>query len=125
MPMSHCMRKVISILLLFYYLASYAQQNLPPVYKIDTNTITLQLPQKYIHVFPDKKGTLTIQQVSNPPFANQFVPVTEEFNYFSSRTHWQQFRIRNGMTKNAKVGFFEGSSFLSDNESSDYYLKHQ
>ena len=83
-----------------------AQNNLPPVYEIRTDTVEyLDLNGSNWQMLEDRTGKLTIDQVSQPPIANQFhtntVP-TEGVNVY-----WFRYRIKNTMTQKVEIAIPE------------------
>ena len=51
----------------------YAQHDLPPIYEIKSDTAFEQdLGNNYWQMLEDKEGKWTIDQITRPPFSNQF-----------------------------------------------------
>lgn len=64
-----------SILLLLTFLATtiFAQNNLPPVYEINTDTaVNIMLVDAYWQMLEDPDGKWTIDEVSQSPVADRF-----------------------------------------------------
>jgi hypothetical protein len=101
------MRKVIT-LLFFISLSviSTAQNNLPPVYEITTDTSVVDtLPNTYWQMLEDKNGKLSFEEVSKPPLADRFhynTTKTRRIDY-SISTYWMRYRFRNDLTHEVKI----------------------
>jgi len=64
-----------SILLLLTFLTTiiFAQNVLPPVYEINTDTaVNITLDDAYWQMLEDPEGKWTIDEVSRPPIADRF-----------------------------------------------------
>src|SRR4051812_23362932 len=108
--------KMVFTSLFFNSLAfiSIAQNNLPPVYEIKTDTVEyLHLKDSDWQMLEDKTGKFTINQVSQPPLTNKFhantVP-TKGFD-FSINAYWFRYRIKNIMTHNAGISLPEAAAY--------------
>ena len=95
-------------LLLFSCVASIsaAQNNLPPVFEIKTDTAFVNfLPPSYWQILGDKNGTLSLDQVSQSPLANSFRYYNSQANKndFSIHSYWVRYVLRNEMDHDAKI----------------------
>ena len=83
--------KKIFFLWLFLLLAlikTIAQNNLPPVYEIKSDTAYEQdLDSAYWQVLEDKAGTLKIDEVSNQPLAGKFQNIDYKIKSFDTTIH--------------------------------------
>jgi len=121
------MQKFFSILLLLFSIVFVqAQDSHSSIYEITSETSAYEIvSEQYVQILSDRGNTWTIQQVNSSPLVNQFSPTAPNFNYFSTHTHWQRFRLHNVTVKEVSVGFFENTGFFRANENVNYYLLHQ
>ncbi len=94
------MKKIFlsGIVCLFFIARIVAQNNLPPVYEIKSDTAYQQeLSQNYYQVLDDKAGNWTIDQVIKPPISHQF----RDRNFMpqgvdtSVSTYWFRYILKN------------------------------
>src|SRR5215831_18725793 len=99
------MKKIFLVFFLFLLLSvkTFAQNNLPPVYEIKTDTAVANFPDSSCQVLEDAEGKYTIEQVSQFPLATKFHSNTG-INH-SVNTYWVRFRIKNDMIHEAKISF--------------------
>src|SRR4051794_3119158 len=98
------MRKFF-ILLFFLNVAfiGIAQNNLPPVSEIKTDTAEyFNLNDSNWQMLEDRTGKLTIDQVSQPPIANQFH--TNIVSAEGVNIYWFRYCVKNVMTQKIEVG---------------------
>ena len=104
---------LLSSAILSLNLITIAQDNLPPVYEISTDTsFHTELPNAYWQMLEDPRGKWTINDVSNSPVSNTFHSNTaknNQFNY-SIHTYWFRFRLKNVKKNEATIGFGDESS---------------
>ena len=119
----------IAFVLCTLLLKANAQNFLPPVYEINSETIVWELlPDSCFQILEDGKGKWTIEQVSALPLVNQFHENTTQTNgiNYAVHTFWLRFRLRNAMGRTINTGFYDvGWYFWSDNERIDYYLQYK
>ena len=114
------MKKTILIWLSFLLsiAATIAQNNLPPVFEITTDTALFNpLPNEYWQMLEDK-DKLSLEDVTKLPIANRFHFDTTKDNKFnfSIHTYWFRYRLKNVMNRDAEIGFGTNS------EKSKFYL---
>ncbi len=94
----------IFFILLFFTLSAeavFAQQELPPVYEIKTDTaVAIRLDDAYWQMLEDPEGKWTIDEVSRSPIADKFHANTTETNGilgvdYSINTFWLRYRFKN------------------------------
>ncbi len=104
--------KKISFLVLLTILSiskTITQNNLPPVYEINTDTaVNLTLGDAYWQMLEDPEGKWTIDEVSRPPIADQFHANTTKTNGilevdYSINTFWFRYRFKNNMKHEARI----------------------
>src|SRR5215469_2554807 len=106
------MKKYPALLLfLCFSLAGVTQNNLPPVYKITTDTATsVVLDSAYCQMLEDREGKWTINEVSNSPIADKFhlnTTKTKGVDY-SINTFWFRYHLKNNMDHEARIAIQEG-----------------
>jgi two-component system NtrC family sensor kinase len=108
------MKKILSFLLTFLpVLNLIAQNNLPPVFEIKTDTIEyLLLNDSNWQMLEDRTGKLTINQVIHSPIADQF----HAFNKvdYSTNVDWFRYRFKNVMSHEAGITIGEGGAGYAD-----------
>src|SRR5215831_1041245 len=90
------------ILLLFLCITfiSAAQNNLPPVFEITTDTVEyLNLNDSNWQMLEDKTGKLTIDQVSQLPVASRFHGNTG----IAKGVYWFRYRLKNAMPQKVEI----------------------
>ncbi len=105
------MKKVLFIWLftLIPFVNTIAQNNLPPVYEITTDTaVNISLDDSHWQMLEDTEGNWTIDDVRSPPVADKFHPNTtkprEIFSLdYSINTFWFRYRFKNTMGHEAKI----------------------
>jgi two-component system, NtrC family, sensor kinase len=83
-----------------------AQNNLPPVYEIKTDTAFEQnLNNTYWQLLEDKDGKWTIEQVSASPLSDRFHDSLSKIKTIDTtvQTYWFRYRLKNSMSREAKV----------------------
>ena len=102
------MKKVLVIWLLAVssFANTIAQNNLPPVYEIKTDTaVNITLDNVYWQILEDRGGELTIDQVSLSPLVEKFHSNNTEkkgINH-SIKAYWVRYRFKNSMTHEARI----------------------
>jgi len=113
------MRQVFT-LLVFSYLAFIcaAQNNLPPVYEITTDTaLQVTIPDSYWQMLEDKGGRLSFEDVSRPPGVDQFHYYIKAENKLNpSAIFWFRYVLKNVMNHDARI------CFPTYGEQSDFYI---
>jgi signal transduction histidine kinase len=95
-----------------------AQNNLPPVYEIKSDTALIDtLPNNYWQILKDTNGKLTFEQVSKSPVADKFhydspVGIT---HYITA--YWSRFILKNVTDHKISIGFYDKGL-----QSSDWYI---
>jgi hypothetical protein len=117
------MRKVITLLLfIFVSVINTAQNNLPPVFEIKSDTgLINSLPDGFWQMLEDKEGKLSFAEVSKSPIVDKFHYNTakdKELN-LSISTYWFRYVLKNTMDHDAKICL--GDSDIFQNEQSDFY----
>jgi hypothetical protein len=102
------MKRVLLIWLLaaILFAGTIAQNNLPPAYEIKTDTAAnITLDDAYWQMLEDSAGTLTIDQVSQPPLAEKFHSnnTNRKGIDHSIQAYWVRYRFRNDITHEAKI----------------------
>jgi two-component system NtrC family sensor kinase len=114
------MRKLFTIILIFYYgLNCCAQNNLPPVYEIVTDTGYQQnLNYTYWQILEDKGEAWTIEEVSKPPLSDKFIDSINKLKSsdLTARAYWFRYRLKNVMSREAKI------ALDSHSEQDDFYV---
>ena len=111
------MKKILFIWLALWTFLSQAiaQDNLPPVYEITTDTALKNiLPDAYWQLLEDKDGTLSYEQVSKFPVADKFHYDTAKKINFQIPTYWFRFTIKNITNRQLKIGFYDDFKAISD-----------
>src|SRR5215831_12587075 len=97
---------VIWLALVVSFLKTVAQNNLPPVYEIKTDTAAyIAFDDSSWQMLGDKTGKLTIDQVSQSPVADQFHNNTGTDH--SVNIYWFRYRIKNVMRHEARITISE------------------
>ncbi|HZZ75682.1 MAG TPA: 7TM diverse intracellular signaling domain-containing protein, partial [Puia sp.] len=122
-------KQFLPLISLFLFVANVnGQSGLPPIYNItsDTALITL-IPPGYLKMLEDKKGTLTLQQVTQSPVADEFHFNQSKGNLFDYNVHtyWFCYRLRNAMSHDTEVGFGFDNLQHQDNGLSTFYLNKE
>jgi len=102
------MKKVLLIwlLALISFANTIAQNNLPPAYEIQTDTaVSIRLDDAYWQMLENRRGELTIDQVSRSPLAEKFHPNNTKKKGFdhSIKAYWVRYRLRNSMLHEARI----------------------
>ncbi len=102
------MKKILGLCIFFTFLfiKTIAQNNLPPVYEITTDTIlSVKLDDSYWQMLEDPKGKRTIDEISRPPLADQFHTNTTKSKGldYSVRTFWLRYRFINSMQHATRI----------------------
>src|SRR4249919_829086 len=90
---------------LFVFAHAYAQNNLPPVYEITTDTAITIIPEKFWQILEDKKGDLSFEQVSRSPVSDHFHYNTVNNLHFDHSIHsyWLRFILKNTTDHTVKI----------------------
>jgi two-component system NtrC family sensor kinase len=83
-----------------------AQNSLPPVYEINTDTaVAITLNDAYWQMLEDPEGKWTIDEVSQSPVADKFHANTTKINGVdhSINTFWLRYRFKNNMGHEARI----------------------
>ncbi|MEO7043931.1 MAG: 7TM-DISM domain-containing protein, partial [Ferruginibacter sp.] len=105
--------------LLFLFIKTMAQNNLPPVYEIKSDTAYEQdLDSAYWQVLEDKPGTLKIDEVSNQPLAGKFEGIASKIKSLdiTIHTYWFRYRLKNTTNKEINI------ALDSRADQSDFYI---
>src|SRR4051794_23091786 len=102
------MKKIVWIWLAFLFsiATAIAQNNLPPVFEITTDTILDQeLTVIYYQMKEDKDGKFTIEQVTQSPLSDKFHRRDTILTNVDTlvNTFWFRFRLRNDLKKEIKI----------------------
>jgi two-component system, NtrC family, sensor kinase len=102
------MKKIFLLLLfaLFLFGKIVAQNNLPPVYELKTDTALGQyLDKSYWQLLEDKDGKWTIEQVNQSPLKDKFHDSLSKLKVIDTTVHtyWFRYRLKNSMSIEAKV----------------------
>src|SRR5215831_15364291 len=97
----------------FLFINVVAQNNLPPVYEIKTDTASVSFPDSCWQMLGDVSGNWTIDQVSQPPVSDKFHPDTDIADS-SIKTYWIRLRLKNSMPHEAQVYFRGAYPFFFD-----------
>jgi two-component system, NtrC family, sensor kinase len=115
------MEKTIALLVILFivFQEATAQNNLPPVYEIKTDTAYLQIvPKQFWQMLPDKGGKLEIDDVSKLPLADQFFYPGQTTNADTiENVYWLRYQIKNTLAREAKI------SLTSMSDYDDFYLQ--
>ena len=101
--------KKISFLVLLTLLSitkAIAQNNLPPVFEIDTDTASaIRLNDAYWQMLEDPEGKWTIDEVSQSPLADKFHANTTKIKGVdrSINTFWLRYHFKNNMGHEARI----------------------
>ncbi len=117
------MKKTFILLcsLLFLFIKTKAQNNLPPVYEIKSDTAFEQdLDSAYWQVLEDKPGTLKIDEVSNQPLAGKFEGIASKIKSLDTtiHTYWFRYRLKNATDTEINI------ALDSRADQSDFYVFH-
>ena len=113
------MKKIFSLFLfsLLLFTKTIAQNNLPPVFEIKTDTAFQQyLSTEYWQLLEDKAGKWAIGDVSKPPLAGQFHDSLSKAIDTPLNTYWFRYRLKNIMSYAAKIALDANSDQV------DFYL---
>ena len=89
---------------------SAAQDNLPPVFEIATDTAEyIRVSDSCWQTLKDKTGKLTIDQVSQPSFTDQFH--TDTFSERGIHVYWFRCRLKNAMSHKVEIAILEDVSY--------------
>src|SRR5437773_3578428 len=93
----------------------------PPPHTIYTDTLDVEIPDTAWQMLEDPTGTLTIDQVSQPPMSNKFHFDSTYRNGigFSIHTYWMRLRLRNGMARRADIILYQQYA-----DKIDYFFKY-
>ena len=107
---------------LFVFAHAYAQNNLPPVYQITTDTAITTLPEKFWQILEDKEGDLSFDQVSRSPVSDHFHynTVNSQHVDHSIHSYWFRFILKNATDYTAK--FCVDDTLNHYSEKSDFYF---
>lgn len=97
----------------------FAQNALPPVYEIKTDTVVeYTLATDYYQMLPDKMGKWTVEQVTKQPVTNGFFSRSNKPNGVDTVVHtfWFRYRIKNSLNRRLNV------SLDSRSDKSDFYV---
>jgi signal transduction histidine kinase len=115
------MVKALALLVLLFsgFPAAIAQNSLPPVYEIKTDTTIMQIvPQQYWQMLPDKGGKLKIDDVSKLPLTNHFYFRGQPTNADTvENVYWMRYQIKNTTDREVKI------SLNSISDYDDFYLQ--
>jgi signal transduction histidine kinase len=83
-----------------------AQNNLPPVFEIRSDTALVDtLPNKYWQMLEDKNGSLAFEQVSKSSLTNKFHYDTSKKINYDVPFYWFRFSLKNTMDHKIEIGF--------------------
>jgi len=85
---------------------AFGQNNLPPVYRINTDTAAnITLDNAYWQMLEDPGGKWTIDQVSQLPIADKFHANTTKIRgiNYSINTFWLRYHFKNSMRYEARI----------------------
>ena len=105
------MKKNIFLLFLCSFVLSelIAQNILPPVYEIKSDTIDFQqLGTNYWQILTDKDGKYTIDQVS---VSNRFHDATLKIDDTLAKAYWIRYSLKNAMTTEAGIALYSLSDY--------------
>ena len=115
------MEKTIALLVILFtvFQEATAQNSLPPVYEIKTDTAYLQIVSKqFWQMLPDKSGKLKIDDVSKLPHADHFYYRGQTTNADTvQNVYWIRYQIKNTTDREAKVSLNSMSGY------DDFYLR--
>jgi len=119
------MSKIFSLILFSVFLASNAdaQNNLPPVYQITTDTTLFDtLENKYWQLLEDKDGRYSFDEITKPRLSNEFHFNKEKTLWRNYNVHgyWIRFTLKNIMDHPAEICLGDSTTF--HNDYSDFYL---
>jgi signal transduction histidine kinase len=98
------MKKLFALSLLIWPVSiAFAQNNLPPVYEIRTDTAYTSIPDSCWQMLEDVNGKWTINEVNQSPLGEKFHSNTGINS--SVTTYWVRYRIKNDMVHEAKISF--------------------
>ncbi|HEX6848941.1 MAG TPA: ATP-binding protein [Chitinophagaceae bacterium] len=105
--------KTLLLLALLIGFRSVAQESLPPVYEIKSDTAFEQvLDNVYWQVLEDRTGKLKIEQVTTIPFQNSRDSKIDT----TLHTYWLRYRLRNTLSNEINI------SLATKSDQSDFYL---
>jgi two-component system, NtrC family, sensor kinase len=112
------MKKFFALLLVIIPLISFAQNNLPPVFEIKTDTALHDtLPNSYWQMLEDKEGKLSFEQVSKSPIAEKFHYDTSTKITHEISAYWVRFILKNVTDHKINIGFYDPAP-----ETSNWYI---
>ncbi|HEX8334610.1 MAG TPA: ATP-binding protein [Segetibacter sp.] len=102
------MKERLLFLFIFFVSTSVAQDTLPPVYELRSDTTVSKIPDAYWQMLVDSSGKLTINDVVKLPYANRF-----HFNnsrstgvgYSNHKYYWQRLRVKNLTGRDQRIVF--------------------
>jgi hypothetical protein len=109
----------IFILTLFGMATASSQNKLPPIVEItDDSMLHYEIPFGNWQTLADKDRKLTINEILQPInlAGPQFYSPKDSKVDYSIRTIWIRFRMKNGMTRQARI------AFTSNSQNSDFYF---
>ena len=88
----------------------FAQDQLPPIYEIKTDTIHEQiLDSVYWQKLEDKEGKWTLDEIRRAPLYKQFhIQKTDTAGIY---THWQRYRLKNVLPQGTKIFLTSSADF--------------
>src|SRR5262249_12336644 len=91
-----------------------AQNSMPPVYEIKTDTASVDIPDSCWQMLGDANGDWTINQVTQSPLSEKFHRGSD-ISDSSIETYWVRFTVKNSMTHEARITMTRsGYSFFFD-----------
>src|ERR1700689_3146056 len=114
------MKKIFPLFLfsLLLFTKTIAQNNLPPVYEIKTDTAFQQnLSTEYWQLLEDKDEKWTIDRASTFPLSDKFHTSLSKAMDTTCYTYWIRYRLKNMMDHETEIAFDSYSS------QDDYYLQ--
>ena len=110
-------------LLLFVFINTIGQNNLPAVYEITTDTtLHTTLPDRFWQMLEDKEGKLSFEEVSKSPIAEKFhynAAISPQYDR-SIHGYWFRYVLKNTMDHVAKICL--GDNFNKRSDQSEFYL---
>src|SRR5262245_48442155 len=121
------MNKAFWLLFLFSFLfvKTFAQNNLPPVYEITTDSVAYYtIPNTQWQALEDKNGKLTFEQVRTAPVATNFY-YSKDTTLLTDKTvrcYWIRYVLKNTMNHPAKICLSTFYGIRYGHGQSDYYF---
>ncbi|GAA4405516.1 hypothetical protein GCM10023187_23950 [Nibrella viscosa] len=106
---------LLCLLLVLSLSAVLAQQSLPPVYELKTDTATyVKLDSVYSQVLEDNSGKLSLRDVTGTAAEKHFVALASRKSGldFTIRTYWFRFRIKNTLEHDALIYLGNQNDYL-------------